>query len=147
MIQANLKDIGVIANINIKDWSAWQADNVGLEDKPYDAVLSGGGWLGSDGSGYSWAYYAGSAANSNMSYYNQEVEDLWALASATEDTEEKGQILNEMAKILWDEMPMLPLVWQNWVFAANPDLHIEESGLNPNLFSLFVQPEKIWIEQ
>ena len=147
VIQANLKEIGIIANINIKDWSAWQADNVGKEDKPYDAVLSGGGWLGSDGSGYSWAYYAGSATNSNMSYYNQEVEDLWAKASAAETTEEKGEYLNQIAVILWDEMPMLPLVWQNWVFAANPKLHIEESGLNPNLFALFVEPEKIWIEK
>jgi peptide/nickel transport system substrate-binding protein len=147
VIQADLETIGVKANIVVKDWSIWVDENVGLEDKPYDVVVSGGGWLGSDGAGYSWGYYAGSAANSNMSYFNPEVEALWAQATDAKTEEEKGQILYQIAEILWDELPMAPLLWQDWVFAANPKLHVEDTELNPNLFALFSKPEQIWIEK
>ncbi|MBN1304628.1 MAG: ABC transporter substrate-binding protein [Anaerolineales bacterium] len=147
VVQANLADIGVKANMLIQDYPTWLAENLGKEDKPYDVVVGGGGWLGSDGAGYSWAYYAGSATNSQMSYYNPEVEGLWAQVTATDDKEVKGELLREIAVILWDELPMAPLLWQNWVFAANPKVHVEETELNPNLFALFAKPETIWIEK
>jgi peptide/nickel transport system substrate-binding protein len=146
LIQSNLKAVGIETTILVGDYATWYGENIGKEDKPYDLYVSGGGWLGSNAAGYSWAYAAGSAAASNMSYFNPEVQALFDQAMQAPTKEEAAGFIKQAAVILWDELPMLPILWEQWIFASTPRVHIEEAGLNPSLFSLFSYPEKIWVE-
>jgi peptide/nickel transport system substrate-binding protein len=146
LVQSDLKKLGVDVTLNLTDDATFYANNIGKEDKVFDLEMGGGGWLGADASGYTFIYYAGSVADSSTSYYNPAIEELWQKTKAASDPEQKGEYIYQMAEILWDELPVIPLVWESWVFASNNRLHVEEADLNTNLFSLFTYPEKIWVE-
>ncbi|MCJ7622128.1 MAG: ABC transporter substrate-binding protein [Anaerolineaceae bacterium] len=147
VIQSNLAEIGMDLTIEIMEWSVWTGENLAVEDKPYSLMISGGGWLGSDASGYSWAYFAGAAKDSHDNYFNQEVQDLFDQSMAEPDRDKSAEYIYELSQILWDELPLLPLAWASWIFAKSERLHIEEAGLDPALFAMFTYPEKIWVEK
>jgi peptide/nickel transport system substrate-binding protein len=147
LLQSDFAEIGIEVTIEVVEWSVWAGENFGLDDKPYSMMISGGGWLGADASGYSWAYFSGDAANSHMSYFNQEVQDLFDQSMTEGDKEKSAEYIHELAVILWDELPLIPLSWKNWIFAKSERLHVEEAGINPALFALFSFPEKIWVEK
>lgn len=147
LLQSDLAAIGMDLTIEIIEFNTWSEENVGLEDKPYSLMISGGGWLGSDASGYSWAYFSGSANNSHMNYFNPEVQGLFDQSMAESDRDKSAEHIYDLAVILWDELPLLPLAWANWIFAKSERLHIEEAGLDPALFAMFAYPEKIWVEK
>ena len=147
LVEANLEAVGIEVTQRIVDGATFNAENTGQEDKPFDLANGSAGWLGSNASAWQRVYGNDSIANSPNSYVNQEVNDLFLAAKGETDQAAADEKYKQIAVILWEELPNLPLYQRAWIFAKSDRLHTEEAGLNTAQFSLFTLPQYLWVEK
>jgi len=147
LVESYLEAVGIEVNQRIVDNATYNAENTGVEDKPFDLSNGSSGWLGSNASAWQRVYGMDSVAASQMSYYNQEVLDLFLSAKGESDQAAADEYYRQIAAILWDELPTLPLYQRAWIFTKSDRLHTEEAGLNTAQFSLFTLPQYLWVEE
>jgi peptide/nickel transport system substrate-binding protein len=110
LIQENLREIGITADINKIPGASWRTK--ALVEKGLELHLKNfGGWLNYPDYYFYWAYIEGHLFNS-MNYRNDEVENLVevSLPMATDAPEWEGN-MKRLIEIGFDEVPLIPL-WQ-----------------------------------
>ena len=147
LVQWQLSEVGIEVKQRIVDNATYYAENNGVENKPFDLATGSCGWLGSSVDAWQRVYGMDSISTSQFSYVNQEINDLFLAAKAEDEIETADEIYKQIAKILWEELPSLPLYQRAWIFAKTNRLHTEEAGLNTAQFSLFTLPQYLWVEK
>jgi peptide/nickel transport system substrate-binding protein len=147
VVQSNLKDVGIEVTQVFQDQATFNSLNLGTEDKTFDLTTGGFGWLGSDAGAYGWLYAAGNAADTYTNYFSPELQALFDKAKVSKDESEADVNYKKVAQMIWDELPIIPLYYRQWIFVSNMRVHLEEAEINPSLFGLFAKPEKIWVEK
>jgi peptide/nickel transport system substrate-binding protein len=143
MAQSYWKDLGIDATIRQIDSNVWREENIGKVDKPYDVMYSGIGFIGNNGINYQWLM-ATTKKDSDMSYENPDVNALFEKAKTTEDVTQRDTYLKQAAAIVWDDLPFLPLYYDKRVFAANKNVHFEDSDWQVTMVGIFGKPGNIW---
>ena len=146
MAQSYWKAIGIDVTVRQMDYNVWNDQNSAKADKPFDVFFSGVGFLGSNGLAYGWLM-ANDKVNSNMSYENPQINDLFNQAKQQEDPAQRDALLKQVAKIYWDDLPGLNLYYSQRIWAYNKRVHLEDAGFNNNMVGLFEFPQKIWVEK
>jgi peptide/nickel transport system substrate-binding protein len=146
MAQSYWKAIGIDATIREIDPNVWSDENYGKEDKPYDVMWSGIGFIGSNGVNYQWLM-ATNKKDSSMSYENPEVNALFEQAKTTADVTQRDTYLKQAAAIVWDDVPFLPIYYEKRIYAANDRIHFEDSDWQTTMVGIFGKPGGIWIEK
>ena len=97
MVQAYWQAVGINATIRQIDSNVWNEENLNKEDKVYDVIWSGIGFIGDNGTNYQWLM-ASSKVESDMSYENPEVLDLFNQARSSEDPAARDELLKQAAR-------------------------------------------------
>lgn len=120
VIQANLMDIGVTANIEMFEWGAYlEATNSGKQSM---FVL---GWTSNPDPDATLTpqFSKGSIGAQNRTrYVSDKVEKLLSDGRAELDTEKRKAIYNELHETVMEDAPWVPLYVSNKVLAANSQL-------------------------
>lgn len=143
MAQSYWIDLGIDATIRQIDSNVWREENIGKVDKPYDVMYSGIGFIGNNGINYQWLM-ATTKKDSDMSYENPDVNALFEKAKTTGDATQRDTYLKQAAAIVWDDLPFLPLYYDKRVFAANKNVHFEDSDWQVTMVGIFGKPGNIW---
>ena len=146
MVQSYWQAVGIDAQIRQIDSSVWNEETTGMVDKPYDVMFSGIGYIGDNGTNYQWLM-ASNAVDSDMSYENATVIDLFNQARAATDIATRDEFLKQAAAIVWDELPHLPLYYESRVWAYNRRVHLEEADFQVGMVGYFGRPDLIWVEK
>ncbi len=146
MVQSYWQAVGVDAQIRQIDSSVWREENNSKEDKPYDVMFSGKGFVGDNG--VNWDnVMASTRKDSTSSYENPVTIDLFNKARAATDVAERDEYLKQAAAIIWEDLPYLPLWYQSRVWAYNTRVHLEDADFQVGLVGYFGRPDKIWVEK
>jgi peptide/nickel transport system substrate-binding protein len=115
-IVAQLKEVGVKANLTLHEWTAYQTKIKERQVGPL-MLLSHGGWSTFDASSYlKGLYYTGIA----WSFYsNPEIDRLIDESLAEYSPEKRKQIFSKTMAILHDECPMIYLHVQPNAYGVN----------------------------
>jgi peptide/nickel transport system substrate-binding protein len=146
MAQSYWKALGIDVTLRQIDFNVWNDQNQNKEDKPFDVVFSGTGFLGANGLGYGWLMDS-TKAGSGMSYVNPQIHDLFTQAKSLEDPAARDALLKQAAKLFWDDLPALNLYYSQRIWAYNARVHLEDAGFNSDMVGLFEFPQKIWVEK
>lgn len=147
LVQSFLKNVGIEVTQEYQDSATWSDLNTGKEEKDFDLSTNGFGFVGSDASGYARYFAAGDVAKCSTSYFNAEVQDLFDQAKVADDAAQADELYKQAAQILWEELPYIPVSYNQWIVVSNKRVHFEEANLNTSLFSFFENPEKLWVEK
>ncbi|MDV2582504.1 ABC transporter substrate-binding protein [Alkalibacillus haloalkaliphilus] len=117
IVQADLAQIGVTANIVIEEWAPY------LErTQQGDHELFMLGWSGTNGDPdyfLSSLLHGDNAGASNRSFYqNDEVDELLDAAKMAVDQDERAELYKEAQAIIYEDSPMIPLVHSEPVLAS-----------------------------
>ena len=126
IIQRRLKEIGVLVNIRVLEWSSFL--NNFIYPRQFEAVLLG--WsLGQDPDLYDlWHSSKTKPGEFNfVGYKNAEVDKLLEAGRRTFDQAERARIYYEVHRILYDEQPYCFL----YVPDALPIVHARIKGIKP----------------
>lgn len=132
VLQNSLKEIGINANISQMERSAFD-----------DAAVSGNGNIIVDGGTFTaptidevlyTAVHSSQMDVRNYSKYNNpKVDELLDTARVTLDDGERAALYQELLKILSDDVPMIPTIWNTKNIAADKDLQ----GVTANPWSFY----------
>jgi peptide/nickel transport system substrate-binding protein len=147
LIESYFKAVGIEVNQRIVDSATYNSENTGKENKPFDLANGSAGWLGTNASAWARYYANDSIAASPSSFVDPQVVDLFLSAKGAPDQASADEFYKQAAQIIWDELPTLPLYQRAWIFAKSNRLHTEDAGLNTAQFSLFTQPQYLWVEK
>lgn len=105
---ADLAKVGITANLKTEDWGQYLKDRNGK--LPFWML----GWTGDNGDPDNFLYVFFGRLNSDTSpnentWDNKAVRDMLAKAQASTDKAEREQIYKDVAKIVYDECPRLPI--------------------------------------
>lgn len=148
LIQAWWGELGIEVSIQAIDPATYVEQIYRTTDieKPYDALLSGWGLFGPEPDHYA-AYYAPETQGASFfNYYSEEIEALMDRGRVTVDEAERQEIYEEAERILWEELPILPLYYPETTYVVNNRVNIEEAALDANRFPPFRFPEKVYIQ-
>jgi len=146
IVQSYWQAVGIDAQIRQIDYNVWNEENTGMVDKPYDVMFSGIGYIGDNGTNYQWLM-ASNAVDSDQSYENPEVNELFNQARGAADVATRDEYLKQAGAIVWDELPHLPLYYESRVWAYNRKVHLEECDFQVGMVGYFGRPDKIWVEK
>jgi peptide/nickel transport system substrate-binding protein len=115
LVQANLKEIGVDIELKpLTDADFTAQTNARSLPMYLNNFL---GW-GADPF-YQMYYLAGSAAGTNFtSYANADLDALLQQGVATTDETERADISAQAQKVIYDDMPFIPIYNPNWTFVV-----------------------------
>lgn len=149
LLQQWWKQIGVDVAIRAYDAATFTPNVIRSKDinKPYDAYINGWGMFGADPDHYASYFASPTKAGNPFNYENVKVKELFDKARATSDDKERLAIYEQMDKLLWDDVTMIPLYYPQRIFAWNNRVVIENSGIDTSRFPAFKAPEKIWIRK
>jgi peptide/nickel transport system substrate-binding protein len=115
-------------------------------DKPYDVLLSGWGLFGPDPDHVA-AYYAPEEQGASFfNYSNPEVKALFDKGRVTVDEEERHAIYEEVERLLWDELPILPLYYPVTINVFSSRVVLDEAVFDGNRLPPFQYPEKLYLK-
>lgn len=134
VLQASLAEIGVNATVTMMERSAF--DDYTYSGKA-DIIFYGNTYSGPDLSDVS-VYNLFHSSNidkksSRVFYKNAEVDRLLDEGKKTLDDTARGQIYEEMLKIISDDVPVVPFIWT-----------YKNIGTNKNLKNVYAQPQSIY---
>ncbi len=111
VIQSQLKEIGIeikIANVEGSDvFTKFFPESGNFEDADYDIALFA--WVGTPFVSSQKSLYEPGGGQNEMSYVNEEVGRLFEQAVSSTDREEVVELTQEIDKILWEDLPTIPL--------------------------------------
>lgn len=117
IIQSNLADIGITANIVREEWAPYLEKTMNGEHEMY--ML---GWSGTNGDPdyfLSSLLHGNNIGTSNRSFYqNTEVDKLLDQAKVAIDQEERASLYQEAQLLISEDVPMVPLVHSRPVLAT-----------------------------
>src|SRR5699024_8040146 len=117
IIQNNLAEIGITANIVREEWAPYLEKTMNGEHEMY--ML---GWSGTNGDPdyfLSSLLHGDNVGSSNREFYaNDEVDDLLDQAKLSIDQEERASFYQQAQEIIADDAPMVPLVHSRPVLAT-----------------------------
>jgi peptide/nickel transport system substrate-binding protein len=131
VIQANLKDVGVIADIATQEWTSydhdWGTNGLDKDDKPFYGMAEMS-WNFTDPDPAFWLNpnvrtdaHPPKAFNGGF-YSNPQVDDLLTKASATFDRETRAGYFKQAQKIMVDDCPWIFTFSANNIAAASKRL-------------------------
>lgn len=104
IVQANLREIGIEAKINVLEYSLWLQK---VKRGNFDIAILGGD-QGSDPEGLS-ARIGTEGALNFMGYSNVKIDNLLNKGKSTFRQEERANIYKEVQRIMSEELPIVPL--------------------------------------
>jgi peptide/nickel transport system substrate-binding protein len=111
VIQSQLKEIGIeikIANVEGADvFDKFFPESGNFEDADYDIALFA--WSSTPFVSGNKSLYEPGGGQNETSYVNEEVGTLFEQAVASTDREEVVELTQEIDKILWEDLPTIPL--------------------------------------
>ncbi|GGA93117.1 ABC transporter substrate-binding protein [Ornithinibacillus halotolerans] len=117
IIQGNLADIGVTANIHREEWAPYLEKTMNGEHQMY--ML---GWSGTNGDPdyfLSSLLHGSNVGTSNRSFYvNSKVDELLDAAKVAVDQDERASLYSEAQALISEDVPMVPLVHSRPVLAT-----------------------------
>lgn len=117
IVQSNLADIGVTANIHREEWAPYLEKTMNGEHQMY--ML---GWSGTNGDPdyfLSSLLHGDNVGTSNRSFYdNDEVDELLDKAKVAVEQEERASLYSEAQELISEDVPMVPLVHSRPVLAT-----------------------------
>ena len=105
------------------------------------------GMFGPDADHYATYFAPPTQGETFVNYHNEEINALFEQARRTLDEEVRNQIYAEIDEKLWDELPLLPLHYEEMIYVLNNRVNIEEAVLDANLITPFQYPEKIYFQE
>ncbi len=113
IILSNLTDLGIKVNVQKMDFTSAMSK---YKSGDYDLALVG--WSGTLDPDVRSQFVTGREYNfSGMSI--KAMDDILEKAAVTSDTTQRKQVYSDFQKMFVDEMPMIPLYWQNRLAAVN----------------------------
>lgn len=117
IIQGNLADVGITANIHREEWAPYLEKTMNGEHQMY--ML---GWSGTNGDPdyfLSSLLHGSNVGTSNRSFYvNPEVDELLDAAKVAVDQDERASLYSEAQALISEDVPMVPLVHSRPVLAT-----------------------------
>ena len=115
-------------------------DNVS-EDKPYDAMLGGWGLYGPEPD-----HYRNYLANptSFFAFNNQQIIDMFAQGRTVTDEQARYDLYAEIDRLLWDDLPMIPIYQAVGAWAYRSDLNIDAAELNGSFLTGLKYPGRAY---
>jgi peptide/nickel transport system substrate-binding protein len=139
VVQANLKDVGVTAEIVTQEWTSYVADWGKSGFDKDNQSLYGLGEMSWNFTGPDPAFWLNPNVKSDAFppnafnggfYSNQQVDDLLNKANGTLDQDARGNYYKQAQKIMWDDCPWIFMFSANNIAAATARL--KGITLNPN---------------
>lgn len=125
-IAANLKDVGVTANVRTTDWPSYIANTSAPKDKqPYDMHLLGWAPGALDAPTQLQMFQKSQWPPKGLAsafYTNPKVESLIKKANVELDEQKRNAMYCEAQKLIWDDAPWLFLWSQTLVLAYSSDV-------------------------
>jgi peptide/nickel transport system substrate-binding protein len=149
LIQAWWKQIGVDVTIRTYDSASFTTKVFRSSDldKPYDAVLNGWGFYGTEANSYAAYYAPTSQGASPFNYQNAEIKALFDKARASLDEKERATLYEQAEKLMWDDLPMIPMYYPVRIFVHSSRVALDEAVLDTSRFLPFLYPEKVYIRK
>ncbi len=147
VVQAYWKDIGIDVELETRDLSTMisQLYQERKLDKPFDVMVSGWSQIGPEPNSYANFYMTTPELGPNLeNYENAEVNELFEKARTLTDTAERMKIYEQIEKILWDELPTLPLYRNRNPVVISKRFNIDDARLDLSMGSGFQNPERIY---
>jgi len=147
VVQAYWQDIGLKVNLETRDLATMvqQLYQERKEDKPYDVLTSGWSQIGPEPNSYANFYITTDTLGPNLGNYNNpEVNDLFARAQKMTNFDERMAVYEQIEKILWDELPALPLYRNTNPVVVSNRFNIEDAILDLSISTGFQRPERIY---
>ncbi|WP_047985719.1 ABC transporter substrate-binding protein [Ornithinibacillus californiensis] len=117
IVQSNLADIGITAEIVREEWAPYLEKTMNGEHQMY--ML---GWSGTNGDPdyfLSSLLHGSNIGTSNRSFYqNTEVDELLDAAKVAVDQEERASLYSDAQALISEDVPMVPLVHSRPVLAT-----------------------------
>lgn len=127
VIQANLKDIGITANIEILEKSAFDKDTI---NGNYEMCMSA---MTLPADADFWQIVFGTTGGYNFTKYsNAKVDELFAQGRATVDSAKRLEIYEQIANLMNEDSPAIPLYSPTRIYVGNKNLnigYIQTSGM------------------
>jgi peptide/nickel transport system substrate-binding protein len=149
LIQSWWKELGIESDIQTLDPATYVDKIFRTSDieKPYDVLLSGWGLFGPEPDHYAQYFAPQNQGDSFFNYYNPDVKALFDKGRVTVDEAERRTIYEEVERMLWDELPILPLYYPLTVSVFSSRVKLDEAVFDANRLPPFQYPEKLYIEQ
>ena len=130
IVQENLKNIGITAEIEVNEANAYVQDAMsGNYNMGFMAVT-----LGQDAEFYSVCFKSDAINGFNMSRYsNPRVDELFDEAKTIVDRSERLQRYEELTQIIMDDAVIVPIYFPIKVYAADKDLNISNISVKGTL--------------
>ncbi len=129
------------------DFATYTQENLGKDPKSYDIAVRGGAFFGANAGTYGTFFAAGDYQSTRGGYFNQEVQDLFDKARTMKTQAEADEYYKQAARIIWEDMPVIPLYWPQQIWGSSNRVHVEESEMNASLLGVFTYPEKLWVDK
>jgi peptide/nickel transport system substrate-binding protein len=137
-VQAQLKEVGIDARLQVPDWGAYQA----LLDKGTEApiFLLGKGSPTGDLDLTATLCAACKGKMNHFNYCNPEVDKLIEQQRGTVDVKERNEILAKLQEIFYREVPAVVLFYEDQIYGTRANVKGVE--VNPNEFVGFFKAVK-----
>jgi len=144
--QQYLGAVGIEVTQVTMDRATYSAlNNPGVTPKAFDLRVAGYGSKGVDAASYT-QLYGTSALNSSWDFEDPICQAVFAYASGLLTQEEADVYYKAIAEYIWEKVPAAFLWTRVWIYAWNEKVHVDEAVLNAQMFTVFENPAKIWIE-
>lgn len=117
-------------------------DNVS-EEKPYDAMLGGWGLFGPEPDHYR-NYLA--SPTSFFAYNNEEIQGMFEQGRRITDPQARYDLYAEIDRLLWADLPMIPIYQAIGAWAYRSDLNIDAAELNGTFLTGLKYPGRVYFE-
>jgi peptide/nickel transport system substrate-binding protein len=118
-------------------------DNVS-EEKPYDAMLGGWGLFGPEPDHYR-NYLA--SPTGFFAYNNAEVQALFEQGRKITDPQQRYELYAQIDRLLWEDLPMIPLYQAIGAWVYRSDLNIDAAELNGTFLTGLKYPGRVYFEK
>ncbi len=113
-------------------------------EKPYDATLDGWGLYGAEPDNYR-QYMVNETGL--FAYNNPEITALFDQGAAETDLDARYEIYSEADRLLWDDLPMIPLFQAIGVWGVSSNINIEAAEPNGTFINGLKYPGRIYLNQ
>ncbi|HVU12233.1 MAG TPA: ABC transporter substrate-binding protein [Phototrophicaceae bacterium] len=143
IVYDNWKALGVNITLDAVDDATGNTDiyDNTSTDKPYDAFLSGWGLFGTDPSHYQ-DFYANDT--SYLAYDNPDVTKLFDAGNTETDPAKRTAIYQQADKLLWQDLPMIPIFQPIGVYAYTSNLNLDAAEINGTFLTGLKYPARAY---
>ncbi len=118
-------------------------DNVSTE-KPYDAMLGGWGLFGPEPDHYR-NYLA--SPTGFFAYANEDVQAMFEEGRRVTDADERYALYAEIDRLLWEDLPMIPIYQAIGAWVYRSDLNIDAAELNGTFLTGLKFPGRVYFTE